>query len=166
MEQGVFGIAIPERRAEVYTDSAPFNMTTTSKVGAAIAACLALPDKTIDEKFANGCLYVSSFRMTHPELFQAVLRASGTAEADWAVDKKTTHDLINDGQKMVDRGDAAGNFKILFGGLFQSGNGGDYSQKLHNDVLELKQEDLDEVVRTSIAAAKSGPWAAGSKLAE
>ena len=44
LEQGVFGISIPERKAELYTDSAPFNMTTTSKVGAAIAACLALED--------------------------------------------------------------------------------------------------------------------------
>ena len=139
-------------------------MTTTSKVGAAIAACLALPEKTVDEKFSNGCLYVSSFRLTQPELFQAIMRVSGTKESDWSIEKKTTYDLIEDGQKMVEGGDAAGNFKVLFGGLFQRGNGGDYSEKLHNDVLGLKEEDLEEVMKESIANAKIGRWEAGSTL--
>lgn len=162
LEYGIFGIAIPERKAELYTDGAPFNTTTVSKVAEAIARCLALDPKTIDKEFANGTLYVSSFRVSQPDLFQTVLRVTGTTEADWAIERKTTHDLIADGEKMVKDGDSAGKFKILFGGLFQSGMGGEYTEKVQNGRLGLQEEDLEEVVKASAAAAKSGGWGAGS----
>lgn len=103
--------------------------------------------------------------MSQPELFQKVLQVTGTSEADWSVERKTTRRLIEDGEKMVEDGDSAGNFKVLFGGFYQHGKGGNYSEKLHNDMLGLKEEDLDEVVEAAIAAAKPGAWEAGSTLA-
>lgn len=147
----------------MYTDSAPFNITTLRQIAAAIAACLTLPEAMIDAKFANKCLYVSSFRMTQPELYSAVLRVMGTTEADWNIERKTTPQLIEEGHKMVKGGDSAGHFKIVFGVTYQQNMGGDYSRLLHNEMLGLGNEDLDEVLRHAIDNAKS-EWAAGATM--
>jgi hypothetical protein len=161
---GVFDIFPAERKATVYTDSAPFNTTTISQIGAAIAGCLALPRERIDAEFANNCLYVSSFRLTQPELFSEVLRITGTTEEDWTVDRKKVQDLIDQGYDMVKSGQSLGYFKLVFGATYQRNNGGDHTGRLHNEMLGLQEEDLDEVLRMSIAAAKPGEWKGGDTL--
>lgn len=125
---------------------------------------LALPAATIEEKFANGYLYLSSFRMTQPELFSAVLRVTGTHHAGWKVEDKAVQDLIDEGHRMIDAGQSMGHFKIIFGVTYKDGFGGDYSQKLHNKMLGLEEEDLDEAVKSGIDAAKPGPWEAGATM--
>ena len=136
--------------------------------------------------------------MTQPELFSTVLRVSGTIEADWNIERRTTQDLIEEGHKMVKGGDSSGHvrkpmgrvsprpsclsspplsslkmltdhsthlfqFKIIFGVTYQQDMGGDYSKLLHNEMLGLGKEDLDEVVRLAIDSAEP-EWVAGATL--
>ena len=156
LQHGNFGIQISERQATIYTDAAPFVTTTINQVAAGIAAFLGLPAATVDKEFANNYLYLSSFVLAQPEIFSAVLRATGTEENGWQVEKKTTQDLIDEGRKMVNAGDMAGHFKILYGASYQNGMGGNYSSELHNEMLGLMEEDLYEVVKAAVEAAWPG----------
>ena len=149
----------------MYTDATPFATTTIAKVAAGIAAFLALPATAIEKDFANNYLYLSSFVIRQPEIFAAVLRVTGTTEADWQVERKKTQDLVDEGHKMVNAGDMAGHFKILYGVSYQPGMGGDYSDLLHNEMLGLGEENLDEVVKAAADAARPGGWEAASTLA-
>ena len=67
----------------------------------------------VDEKFVNGYLYISTFVVTQPEIFEAVLRVTGTKEEEWEVERKKVQDLIDEGWEMVNGEDPAGHFKIL-----------------------------------------------------
>lgn len=150
----------------MYTDSAPFVTSTIDRVGAGIAALLGLPVSSIEKDFSNNYLYISSFMLSQPEIFSTVLRASRTAEADWQIERKTTRDLINEGRELVKAGDSAGHFKILSGVAYQPGMGGDYSDLVHNKLLGLvEEEDLDEVVKIAVKAARPGAFAIASTLA-
>jgi hypothetical protein len=41
---------------------------------------------------------------------------------------------------------------------------GDYSHLLHNDRLGLEEEDLNQVVKEVVKAARPGTWSAASTL--
>lgn len=157
----MFGIDFASRRATLYTDSISFNTTTISQVGAGIASFLALPNHVIDQQFANGSLYLSSFQLTQPQLFEAVLRVTDTKETEWEVEKKTAQDRLEVGRQKLDAGDMSGSFDMVIGMTFLEG---DYPSQVHNKMLGLAQEDLDEVVRAAVEAAAPGGWSAGSTL--
>ena len=101
--------------------------------------------------------------MTQPELFSTVLRVTSTNEADWRIERKTTHELVEEGHKMVKSGDSAGHFKIILGVTYQQDMGGDYSKLLYNEMLGLGKEDLDDVVRHAVDNAEP-EWAAGATM--
>ncbi|KAK5174549.1 uncharacterized protein LTR77_001630 [Saxophila tyrrhenica] len=161
---GVFDINVPEKKATVYTDGAPFSTTSMGKVAEGIASLLCLSETEIQKEFANNFLYLSSFTLTHPEIFLAILRVTGTTEADWQVEKSTTKDLVDEGWRMVNGGEPAGHFKIVFGAAYTHGLGGDYSELLHNERLGLGEEDLETVVKAAVDAAKPGGFTAGTTL--
>ncbi|KAK5686085.1 hypothetical protein LTS10_002199 [Elasticomyces elasticus] len=143
------GIDATARTATLYTDSIAFNTTTLPQIGLGIAKFLALPRSTIDKQFANGFLYLSSFKLTQPELFRAVLAATRTKESDWQIERTSFETLIEDGHKKVSEGDViAGSIDVVHGITFKAG---DYSGEVHNDMLGLKQEDLGEVVRNALS---------------
>ncbi|KAK5128000.1 hypothetical protein LTR85_005117 [Meristemomyces frigidus] len=162
LQYGMFDIDLASRRATLYTDSVSFNTTTTAQIGAGIASFLALPTDLIEKQFANECLYLSSFQLTQPQLFEAVLKATGSTESDWQVGRKTAEDKLAEGRKKLEAGDMSGNFDMLVGMSFVEG---DYSAQVANELLGLGQEDLDEVVREAVKAAAPGGWSAGSLLA-
>ena len=86
---------VPERKATLYTDCVPFATATVAQVARAVASLLTLPKSTIDKTFANGHLYVYSFVLTQPQVFEAVLRVTGTKEEDWQIEKKKVQQLID-----------------------------------------------------------------------
>lgn len=127
LQYGVYGISYPERKATLYTDSAPFVSTTMAQVGQGVANLLCLPESTIAKKFANNYVYLSSFIMTQPDIFAAVLRATGSSEDEWQIKRRTTQELIDEGRKMVQEGDMTGHFKIVYGVSYQPGS--EYTNK-------------------------------------
>ena len=126
-------------KATLITDSVPFNTSTVARVAAGIAKMLSLPASTVDENFGNGFLYVSSFLLTQPEIFLAVLRATGTGEGEWQIERKSV------GEYAVPEGD----LNLVLVETYREA-GGDYTGKLCNEMLGLEQEDLDEVVKSAI----------------
>ncbi|KAK3635722.1 hypothetical protein LTR56_014598 [Elasticomyces elasticus] len=143
------GIDATARTATLYTDSIAFNTTTLPQIGRGVARFLALPRSTIDKQFANGFLYLSSFKLTQPELFQAVLAATGTKESDWQIERTSFETLIEEGNKKVSEGNViVGSIDVVHGITYKAG---DYSEEVHNDMLGLEQEDLGEVVRNALS---------------
>lgn len=142
----------------MYEDSAKFKVSTIPRVAAGIARLLALPATQLDKEFGNDYFFVSSFHITHPELFAAVLRATGTSEADWEIQKRPVQALIDQGHEMLKAGDFVGNFKIIYGNAYKADVGGDYSDHNHVFGLDKEQEDLDEVVKAAVEAARPGGW--------
>ena len=139
-------------------------MTTITQVAAGIGALLALPKSEIEKEFANNYLYISSFVLTQPDIFLAVLAATGTTESNWQVEKSTTGDLIKKGWDMIKAGDMRGNAHLIYGVAYQPGMGCDFSDLVHNDRLGLASEDLDQVVKGGVEAARPGGWTAASEL--
>ncbi|KAK4546581.1 hypothetical protein LTR36_001798 [Oleoguttula mirabilis] len=162
IQHGVFGIDVAARKATLYMDSVSFNTTSSAQIGAGIASFLALPTDVIEKQFANGSLYLSSFSLTQPQVFEAMLRVTGTTEKDWEVERKTCQDRLDVGRKKLEAGDVSGTFDLLYSMTYLEG---DYSSRLHNELLGLGQEDLDEVVEEAVKAASPGPWSVGLTLA-
>lgn len=165
LQYGVYDILIPERKATLYTDSARFSATTIPQVAAAVASFLCLPKSKIDESFANNYLYVSSFVLTQPEIFNSVLRVTGSTEKDWQIERKAVKNCIDEGWELVNGGNPAGHFKILYGLSYSDGMGGEISDLSHNQMLGLEQEDLDAVVKRAVEASRPGGFSAASTLA-
>ena len=65
---------------------------------------------------------------------------------------------------MVKAGQSLGYFKLVFAATYERDNGGDHTGLLHNEMLGLQEENLDEVLRVSVAAAQPGVWTGGDTL--
>jgi len=153
LKHGMFDINVDDRKATLYTDCAPFNTTTIHTVAEGIAKLLSLPEQTLSTTYANSYVFISSFQLTQPQLFDAVLRATGTTEAEWTIEKKTVQDRLDRGQEKIKSGDFTGMYDLVYGYAFKGGMGGDFQSKVHNRALGLEQEDLDEVVRAIVSSS-------------
>jgi hypothetical protein len=144
VENDGFGISLRERKATIYEDGNPFNTTTMAQAGKAIAKFLELPEEQIDKNFTNGFVFISSFHLAQPELFQTVLRATNTTEAGWKIGRKPVDSLLQSGRKAVKEG-VPWSLNLVYGLLLIDG---DYQRKLHNDLLGLEaDESLEEVFK-------------------
>ncbi|KAK4498841.1 hypothetical protein PRZ48_009351 [Zasmidium cellare] len=164
IEWGTFGFEVPERKATLYTDGVPFSTTTMARVGEGVAAFLELPKDVIEETFANSFLYLSSFTLSQAQIFEAVMRVTGTTETDWQIKHQKAQDLIDEGHAMVKSGQLAGHFKIIYGAHYQPGMGTNYSEKAATSLLGLPQEDLDKIVKAAVDSARPGGWDAAIAL--
>lgn len=150
IEHRAGGFNVVERRATIHPDSCRWHTTTQAQVGRGIAAMLALPAAMIEKEFANRWLYLTSFHLTHDEMFQAILQATGSRESDWKVERKPASDLIAEGQSKLGAGDRLGVCDILHGTVFAEGYGGEYLVEPHNEMLGLPREDLVENIRVAV----------------
>jgi hypothetical protein len=150
LKHGIFDIDPVKRTAVLYTDSIAFNTTTTPRIGAAVAKFLALPMDSVDQQIVDNRIYVSSFQLTQPEIFQAVLRATKTSEADWTIERKPVADKLLKAQELLERdeNDLHGNLGMIFGVTYKAG---DYTASLQDTLFGDAKEDLAEVTKNSIA---------------
>ncbi|KAF7196223.1 hypothetical protein HII31_02290 [Pseudocercospora fuligena] len=151
IEFGLAGFDVDKREATVYSDSGHFCTSSLAQVGRGIAAMLALPKSTIDERFADNRLYITSFHITHQEWFDAILKATDTTEADWKVERKSTDVLLEDGNAALAKGDHSGMFDLIYYCTFKKDLGGDYADHLDNEILGLPKEDIVDVIRGQLA---------------
>ncbi|KAK4503260.1 hypothetical protein PRZ48_006688 [Zasmidium cellare] len=141
------GFNLTAKRATVHPGTYRWHTTTQAQVGRGIAAMLSLPAATIEKDFANGWLYLTSFHVTHEEMFQAILTATNSTESKWQVERKPAKQLLEEGQVKLKAGDRSGVWDVLHGATFAEGYGGEYSREPHNVMLGLPEEDLVDVVR-------------------
>jgi hypothetical protein len=132
----------------LYTDSVSFTMTTLPQLGRGIAKVLTLPTETIESDYANRYVYLSSFRFTQPQVFQEILKATGTVERDWEIEHAVADDILRDGQEQLARGEMGGISKLIAAMHFKEG---DNSARVQNERLGLPKEDLQTVIKDALA---------------
>ncbi|RAK99964.1 aromatic alcohol reductase [Aspergillus ibericus CBS 121593] len=154
-----FGFDFARRRVTMYDEGRSVISTTTLKqVGRAVARVLSLkvlPEDEFDgglalEGFLGKGVYVRSFVLTQRDMFESVLRVSGTRESEWVVVKEESKMRYRDGLALVKRGNMAGFSKLLYARAFWPEDSADLSGKAQNEVLGLPEEELDEATRAGI----------------
>jgi hypothetical protein len=141
------------------------NTTTWPQCGRAVAGLLSLKELPEDEhdktptlsQFANGTIYTSSFRINQKEMFESVKRVTGTRDEDWTVTKEPSDQLYQSGVDDMMKGNLKGFVRQLYTRAFFPGKAGEYEsvRGLHNDVLGLPKEDLDEATKEAIRMAEN-----------
>lgn len=144
----------------------PINTSTWPQCGRAVASLLSLKELPEDEtdqsptlsQFRNGSVYVSSFRLTQLDMFESVKRVTGTTDADWTITRDSSEQRWKDSVAGLQKGDWKLYTKMLYSRMFFPNGGGDYESKvgLHNDLLGLPVEDLDEATAVGIRMGKNG----------
>ncbi|KAI1502030.1 CipA protein [Biscogniauxia marginata] len=169
-----------ERREVVFFDegTARVDVSTWEQTGRAVAALLSLPEDDDDEdssskgdskekrdgktvaSFRNKCVYFSSFTVSQRDMFESVLRVTGTSESDWKIRYEDSAARYRDGLERLKAGDRTGFTRALYArSFYPEGEGlgsGAFGpvRGLQNEVLGLPQEDLDERTRVAIEMSK------------
>ncbi|KAH8432472.1 uncharacterized protein LDX57_010107 [Aspergillus melleus] len=130
------------------------NTSTWPQCGRALASLLSLkelPDDETDKsptlsQFRNGPVYISSFRVSQRDMFESVKRVTGTTDADWKITHESSEERWKEAHAAVMQGNFAGFAKQLYSRMFFPNGDADLESKyeLHNKVLGLPVEDLDE----------------------
>ncbi|KAJ4246523.1 hypothetical protein NW762_013463 [Fusarium torreyae] len=161
-----FGFDVNNRQVTLFDDgSAKINTSTWAQYGRAAAALASLKELPEDEsdtsptiaQFKNQPLYVSSFFVSQKDILKSVQQVTNTTNADWEIKQENTSDRIENGKTKAATGDFRGLVEMYYSFIFSSeGQKLNYQDKLHNELLGLQEEDLDEVVKTCVEKAKGG----------
>lgn len=160
-----FGFDINKREVTIFDDGqARINTTTWSQCGRAVASFLGLKKRSNDDndltttlqQFQNKAIYVSSFMINQREMLDSVERVTGTADADWNIRHESTAKRIKDGMAALAAGDSKGLAKAYYSRIFSPDSPAVYQKKLHNSLLGLPEEDLDNATMVGVNMAKSG----------
>ncbi|KAK7927138.1 hypothetical protein PG985_004136 [Apiospora marii] len=148
---GFFGVDARQRTATLWSDcGARANLATLERTGQSLAALMGLPEAELSARYGDSWVYFSSFRASQRDIFDSVLRATGTTEQEWQVTHKS---LEQDVRRQVAAEEANGNpfakAMLLFPLTFAKGYGGDYNDKVVDyELLGMeKEENMDEVVK-------------------
>ena len=145
LSAGMFGIDVRNKSFTAVEPQAKFNTTSLAQAGRAGAAVV-LAEEGVLKGYENKLVYVNSFFVTQREIFEAVLRATGTDEGQWKVESEKVDAKIQSGKDAVAAGNFMGAVNVLYGATFKEGLGNRYGGELANATLGLPHEDLDEVV--------------------
>lgn len=166
-----YGFDFQKRSVVLFDDgNVAINTSTWPQCGRAIANLLSLKELPDDEtdrsptlsQFRNGCIYISSFRLSQRDMFESVKRVTGTTDADWTITHESAEQRWKDGRAALQQGNMKAFTKMLYSRMFfPNGDGdgdGDYqsSRGLHNDLLRLPVEDLDEFTAVGVRMGESG----------
>ncbi|KAL2871723.1 NAD(P)-binding protein [Aspergillus lucknowensis] len=161
-----FGFDFQKRTFTLFGDgNVPLNTTTWSQCGRAIASLLSLkelPENEADtsptlSQFCNSALYIASFRLTQRDMFESVKRVTGTTDADWTITQESAEVRWKNGWDAMREGDWTAFPKMIYSRLFFPTGDGDYhGRELHNDLLNLPVEDLDDATAAGISMAERG----------
>ncbi|KAJ6598133.1 putative isoflavone reductase family protein [Mycena vulgaris] len=160
----LYGFDFKNRSVTFFGDGTQkINTSTWPQTGLAVARLLSLkvsPDDANDtsptlSQFRNKPLYVSSFLLSQKDMFASVLRVTGTKESDWKIEHEAHEARYAAGVAQFKGGDMQGFGKLLYTRVFYPDGCGNYEARhgLHNDILGLPKEDLDEF--TKIAAKRA-----------
>jgi len=161
-----YGFDFKNQSVELYNDGSTKILTTTfPQVGRAVAKLLSLKilpedenDKSVSlESFKNNFCFVSSFKVSQKDMLDSVLRVTGTNLNDWKVDYEPVVDRYQSGLAEFKKGNMLGFGKLLYARSFYPDNDTfDDTKGLHNTVLDLPKEDLDECTRRSMKMVEEG----------
>lgn len=166
-----YGFDFDNRTVTFFDDGKTrINTTTWPQTGLSVARLLSLKVLPEDEQDKSTCLshfrnkpmYVSSFCINQREMFDSVLGVTGTKEDDWKVESQDVVQRYQEGCEAFKTGDMRGFGQLLYSRVFYPDGSGNYEMRhgLHNDVLGLPKEDLDEATKIAaqMAADKRVPY--------
>ena len=143
------------------------NTSTWPQTGRAVAKLLSLKvlkddasDKSACLKdFRNKFVYVSSFNISQKDMLDSIMRVTGTSLKDWKVNYEPVKERYKSGVEEFKNGNMLGFAELLYSRSFYPDMSGNYeaTKGLHNDILDLPKEDLDEYTTIAVGMAeKSG----------
>ncbi len=162
-----YGFDFKKRSFVLFDDGdVAINTSTWPQCGRAIANLLSLKELPDDEtdrsptlsQFRNGSIYISSFRLSQRDMFDSVKRVTGTTDTDWTITHESAEQRWKDGQAALQHGNMKAFTKMLYSRMFFPNGDGDYqsSRGLHNDLLGLTVEDLDEFTAIGVRMGENG----------
>lgn len=156
-----YGFDFKERSVVFFDDGTqPINTTTWPQSGLAVARLLSLPiepqnggDKSASlSNFKNKFVYVSSFCISQKDMFESVLRVTGTKAEDWKLSYEDSTERYQNAVKVMQSGDMRGFARALYTRVFYPDGSAVYEETpgLQNELLGLPKEDLDEFTKIGI----------------
>ncbi|KAI9150635.1 CipA protein [Paramyrothecium foliicola] len=161
-----FGFDLQERSVTFYDDgTARVNTTTWQQIARAVAKLLSLKEKPDDESdkqpclsaFKNQLIYISSFYVSQQDMFESLLRVTGTQREDWEVKSQNSSERYQSGLALLQQGERTGFMRALYVRSFypeepgRAAGGFGPVHGLHNELLGLPEEDLDERTRVAVS---------------
>lgn len=156
-----YGFDFANRTVTLFDDGeTPISTSTWPQIGRAVASLLSLkvhPDGKGDDgacldRFRNSWVYVASFTVSQKDMLESVLRVTHTSLEDWKVTKEPVKERYAAGIEQMEKGDRRGFVKALYSRVFYPDGSGNVEKisSLHNELLGLPKEDIDEATRTAI----------------
>jgi hypothetical protein len=162
-----YGFDFQSRKVTFYDDgNTKINTSTWPLCGLAVARLLSLkvlPEDETDSgpylsQFRDGHVRISSFFVSQKDMFASALRVTNTKESDWTITYQNSKERYQEGLAELQQGNRAGYPKMLYARvLYPDGSGNiEAGYGLHNDLLGLPKEDLDECTKVAIDMALKG----------
>ncbi|RYO98621.1 hypothetical protein DL764_007043 [Monosporascus ibericus] len=157
-----FGFNFAERSVVFFDDgTAPIHTSTWPQVGRAVAKLLSLKthpggedDKSVTlSSYKGRCVRVSSFDVSQRDMFESVLRVTGTRPEDWKITHESSAQRYREAADRVPKGDFSAFARAMYTRVFFPDGSGRLDREgwtLDNAILGLPREDLDEYTRIGI----------------
>ena len=149
-----------ENRKVVFVDDGEARIPTSTwpQVGRAVASVM-----NHLEKFKNNYVYIASFVINQREMLESVKRVSGTD--DWKVEHQNHKERYDSGISDLKQGNLEGFARAMYTRMFYPDGSGNYAEQrgLHNDMLGLPKEDLDEATKVALEMVRSASTTFGKK---
>ncbi|KXS16159.1 NAD(P)-binding protein [Gonapodya prolifera JEL478] len=153
-----FGFDFANKRVTLYDDgNSKIPISTWPHVGRAVASLLSLPVSEPAkgpslEKYRNSQVFVNSFHASQNDMFESVLRVTGTKREDWTITTEPSAERFSTSKALLGSGDRRAFGRMLYSRLMYADGSGDflrYSTSINHD-LGLPKEDMDEATRRAI----------------
>lgn len=152
LRAGMFGIDMLNKAFTRIEPQVKFYTTSLAQAGRA-AAAVVLAKASVLERYENKLVLVNSFHVSQDQMFEAVLKASGTKEGDWKIGNVAVDDKIKGGQDAVKAGNFMGSVDVLYGSVMKEGLANVYGREVDNQTFGLPQESLDALVKEVVEGA-------------
>jgi len=140
------------------------NTSTWEQFARTVAALLSLPvlprnagDKEVTlSSYDNKHCYISSFRVSQKDMFESVLRVTGTEKEDWTITYEDVEERWKRGVEMFKKGEMVGFGMAMYSRDFFGDGAGDFESRwgLSNEALGLPKEDFDACTKKAVGMAE------------
>ena len=162
-----YGVDFEKRTVTFFDDgNTRINTSTWAQCGNAVASLLSLkllPDDENDKspnlsQFRNRMVRISSFTVNQKEIFDSVLRVTGTSADDWEISQEDSIARYRAAIEPMQKGDFNAFARLMYTRVFFQDGVGNFeaSKGLDNEILGLPKEDLDEYTKAAVDYAKAG----------
>lgn len=163
-----YGFDLNKRTLTWFDDgNVRLDTSTFPQTGRAVANLLALKILPEDENdksptlshWRNNFVHFSSFTVSQKDMFDSVLRVTGTKASDWEQRTVDAKQWYADGMARLQKGDRMGFGQLLYGRMFFPDSPCDLDKhgiERENEKLGLPKEDLDEFTKLAVEMAKDG----------